>query len=181
MKKAYIITTIVTVVIAITAFLYSFLGYNSKSPNKIPKTPTPTLSPTTIPITPMPTPTPSPKLQTGIIEGSLGFPSEGIPENMVICAENTQTKENFCVSQHLKDSKYTYGIGYKIELPAGIYLVYATIPDYKEGYRAYYSEFVTCGLSINCSSHEPIVVSVSSEQTVTGIDPIDWYVQTPAG
>lgn len=111
---------------------------------------------------------------TGFIEGSLSNPSEFIPEDMVICAENTDTKKLYCTEEHIKDDKYTYKIGYKIEVPAGDYFVYAYLPEDKD-YKAYYSEFVTCGFSVNCPSHKPIKVTVQANQTESNIDPQDWY------
>ncbi len=41
-------------------------------------------------------------------------------------------------------------------------------------YRAYYSDFVTCGLNVNCPSHQPIAVEALAGKTVTA-DPHDWY------
>lgn len=110
----------------------------------------------------------------GIIEGSLGYPSEGIPSDMKVCAENIATKRTYCTEEHRKDTKYTYGEGYQIEIPSGDYYVYATLPSWKN-YKAYYSDFVICGLSVDCSSHKPILVQVKSGQIVSGIDPQDWY------
>jgi len=113
----------------------------------------------------------------GVIEGSLSYPSDFIPSDMKVCAENVATNKEYCTETHIKDSKYTYGEGYKIEVPPGSYYVFAAtqrIPDYK----AYYSEFVTCGLNVDCPSHKPIVVIVESGKTITFIDPHDWY-KTP--
>ena len=128
--------------------------------------------------TPLLTPTPTiPPEKTGTIEGSLSYPSEGIPEDLIVCAENTVTEQSFCTSQHLKNSKYTYGVGYKLEVVEGVYLVYAKLPN--EEQLAYYSEFVTCGLSVNCPSHKPIEVTVTGGETTTDVDPADWYNTTP--
>lgn len=131
----------------------------------------------TPPPSPSPTPTivisPTPISKSGTIEGSLSFPSEGIPENLEVCAENQDTKEVYCTDEHIQDSKYTYGIGYTLNVPAGIYLVYALDPS--GDYKAYYSEFVTCGLSVNCPSHEPIPVEVKAGETTSDVDPQDWY------
>jgi len=124
---------------------------------------------------------PPPEVQTGTIEGSLSYPSEFIPSHMTICAEDTSTKKQYCTKTHIQNQKYTYGVGYKIEdVPSGSYLVFAYFPggeaSYSESYRAYYSKFVTCGMSVDCASHDPIVVTVAAGQAVTGIDPQDWYV-----
>ena len=116
---------------------------------------------------------------TGTVEGSLSFPSEGIPSEMKICAEDTSTKKKYCTKKHIQNEKYTYRVGYKIEAPAGKYLVFAYLPSGSDGYpadyRAYYNEFVTCGLSVDCASHKPIVVTVKAGKTTSDIDPQDWY------
>ncbi len=118
----------------------------------------------------------------GIIEGSLAYPSEFIPEDMTICAENLATAQRFCTARHLKGKKYRYGEGYQLKVPPGEYHVYAYLPDpgkygagYSKDYRAYYSEFVKCGMREGCASHAPIVVKVKSGQNLKGIDPQDWY------
>lgn len=120
--------------------------------------------------------------QTGVIEGSLSYPSDFIPPDVTICAENLGTKKIYCTNKHLKAKKYQYQVGYKLTAPPGDYHVYAYLPDpakygatFPKDYRAYYSEFVKCGMSIDCPSHAPIVVKVKSGETVSGIDPQDWY------
>lgn len=120
------------------------------------------------------------KAGKGFIEGSLGYPSEGIPE-MNICAENVSTKVLTCTSKKINNRKYTYGEGYRLEVPTGTYYVFATLLPAGAGgsafanYKAYYSEFVTCGIDANCPSHAPVKVVVHVNQTVPQIDPIDWY------
>lgn len=113
----------------------------------------------------------------GIIEGSLSFPSEGIPEDMQVCAETLENTVVVCTGNQIDDEKYTYGVGYTLEVPAGRYFVYAQSQSFNEEYKAYFSDFVTCGLSAECTSHDPIVVEVSAGQTTEGVDPQDWYNQ----
>jgi hypothetical protein len=120
--------------------------------------------------------------QSGVIEGSLSYPSDFIPPDMTICAENLATKKIYSTHQHLKAKKYRYKVGYKLEVPPGDYHVYAYLPDpakygagFPKDYRAYYSEFVKCGMRVDCTSHAPIVVKVASSETVGDIDPQDWY------
>jgi len=114
---------------------------------------------------------------TGTIEGSLSFPAGGIPTEMAICAENITTKEQYCTGKHLQD---TARVGYKIEAPAESYYVFAYLPEggygYEADYRAYYSKFVTCGQSVDCTSHKLIVVTVTAGETTSNIDPQDWYI-----
>lgn len=111
---------------------------------------------------------------TGVIEGALGYPGEEIPGDMKVCAENLVTKHQYCTATHIESKRYRYGVGYRIEVPEGRYHVFATTASLK-GHRAYYSEFVTCGLRVSCPSHAPIVVTVLAGQTVSAVDPHDWY------
>lgn len=131
-------------------------------------------------ITPLLTPTPSAKPSNikGTIEGSLSYPSEGIPQSMIVCAENESLKDPICTSEKIKDAKYTYGTGYKLQVPEGKYFVYAKLPE--NSYSAYYSEFVTCGLLASCKDHTPIEVIVRGNQVTTEVDPQDWYNIVPS-
>jgi hypothetical protein len=110
--------------------------------------------------------------KTGFIEGSLSYPSEQIPPETV-CAENISTGKETCTDDRINDTKYQYGVGYKLEVPAGNYHVYAKVEGLDQ--KSYYSEFVTCGLDISCTSHDPITVTVTNGKTTTGVDPQDWY------
>ena len=107
----------------------------------------------------------------GYIKGSLGYPSEYIPE-MKVCAEDTTTGNSKCIDTAQNQQQY------QLEVAPGSYYVYAMLSDGQgafEDYKAYYSEFVTCGMTADCTSHDPIVVTVASGETETGIDPTDWY------
>ncbi len=119
----------------------------------------------------------------GIIDGSLSYPSDFIPE-MGVCAKNKKTKEEFCTYEMIEDEKYMYGFGYSIKIPAGTYNVYAQLTDPKstgaeldKNYKAYYSKFVTCGMDVECKSHKPIDVKVNGGKTIFNIDPQDWYAE----
>jgi len=117
----------------------------------------------------------------GKISGSLGYPSEYIPE-MAVCAETTDGYDEYCTYEMLEDDGYTYGVGYEISVPPGDYNVYAYLvdPDSTTGgsledYQAYYSKYVVCGMDIECTSHTPVKVTVGRNETESRIDPIDWY------
>ncbi|KKS76517.1 MAG: hypothetical protein UV49_C0011G0020 [candidate division WWE3 bacterium GW2011_GWA2_42_9] len=94
--------------------------------------------------------------QTGVITGSLGYPSEMIPVTMEICAIDILFPGIYCTDEHLQDSSFTYGVGYRLEVPASDYYVFAQVPNQPdatgETYKAYYSEFVTCGCYKNPNS-----------------------------
>lgn len=114
------------------------------------------------------------KASRGSIEGSLGYPSNYIPKTMSVCAENSETKETTCTDQQLLDKKYSYGIGYKLEVAPGTYTVYAKDPSWGD-YKAYYSDFVACGLTTGCGSHNAIEIKVETGKTTDKVDPVDWY------
>jgi hypothetical protein len=117
------------------------------------------------------------KAQKVTIEGSLSYPGNAIPTDMQICAQDiADAKNEFCTKEQVIDKKYTYGVGYKLELPTGNYFVYATVPSWA-GYKSYYDEFVTCGMKYGCANHTPIEVKVESGKNLSGIDPVDWYKQ----
>ncbi len=117
----------------------------------------------------------------GKISGSLGFPSEMIPA-MGVCAESPDSEDLYCTYEMLEREDYTYGVGYEINVPPGEYQVFSHLveenkenPGYTNEEKAYYSQFVTCGLLFECPSHKPIKVKVESREHVSRIDPIDWY------
>lgn len=95
---------------------------------------------------------------------------------MKICATNLATQESICTSEQINDTKYIYGIGYALTVPAGNYTVMASLPD-QASFHGIYSEFVTCGMTVQCPSHKFITVTVTPGQTTTDINPVDWYSQ----
>ena len=123
------------------------------------------------------------------IRGVLSYPSEGLPPEMVVCAENLKTANVLCKGTDDRDRQYD--TKYELVIPPGSYFIFATLPYDAEDnsdvppsqrmYRAYYSEYVRC-MKVNpsrnpeeCPSHAPIRVTVRSGQTVSSIDPGDWY------
>lgn len=157
-------------VIAVVSSVTTYFFLNSRSDKQYSVSQSSVVSPSQTYV--QPTSTPSQQTQTGFIDGSLSFPSERIPPQEV-CAESIKTQQKYCTSTNIENDKYQYGKGYRLEVPEGDYYVFATSggPDYK----AYYSEFVTCGFSVNCSSHQSIIVKVFSGKTTSNIDPQDWY------
>ncbi|MDZ7786148.1 MAG: hypothetical protein U5L95_03440 [Candidatus Saccharibacteria bacterium] len=108
---------------------------------------------------------------TGIISGEAGYPSERLPEDLEICLESVETNEivGECHEVNVAD--------YSIEAPEGTFYVFARTQD-RPDYRAYYNEFVECGLRADCpkSGHQALIgVEVTSGGTVEGVNPNDWY------
>ncbi len=114
------------------------------------------------------------QIRHGVITGSLSYPSDFMP-NLEICAVDIKTNESYCTYQMIQGPDFTYGYGYRLEVPAGNYQVYSKINDQFEDYKAYYSEFVKCGGEYTCTNHAPITIQVSADETVRKIDPVDWY------
>lgn len=140
----------------------------------------PTIKPTkvsTVQPTENPTPasTKKPEPKNGFISGSVSYPSEYIPPGLAVCAENDFIVDAFCTAEITSGAGPMSGYTYELEVPPGSYYVYSFDPEAGDAYQAYYSEFVTCGLSIECPSHDPILVTVKAGQKVEGIDPGDWY------
>ncbi len=160
--------------LSIVIFLFLFVGFFAIK-NKQKSASSKTTSPT---VTIANTPTPEVTEENGFLEGSLSYPSEQIPSELTVCAENSQTKKVYCTGEKINSQKYTYGLGYKLSVPPGNYLIYSQMPQ--ESYKAYYSDFVTCGLSINCKSHNPIPVEVKNNETSDKVDPQDWYNIEPS-
>ena len=105
---------------------------------------------------------------TGAIAGSLSYPSDYLPDDLQVCAEETASGEVICKGG-FKDQSYV------LELPAGTYHVWARTDDYEAGYRAYYNQAVRCGLDVACTDRTVIDVAVKAGETITGVDPADWY------
>ena len=119
---------------------------------------------------------------TGVITGELSYPSDHIPKEIHICAENVVSAEITCTNDHVVGSGDNGLTTYRLEVAPGEYRVFAILPEGAEfkpasglDYRAYYSEFVTCGAQASCPSHEPITVKIEAGQTVSGVGPNDWY------
>jgi len=111
-----------------------------------------------------------PKVMTAKISGKVSFPSEMIPEDLTVVIRNNGSGKLYTTRDWNKKTK-----NYLIEVAApGMYEVFA-LSQQKPGYKAYYSEFVVCGLGAACKSHKPIILDVQPEAELNNIDPADWY------
>jgi hypothetical protein len=108
----------------------------------------------------------------GAITGNLSYPSEFIPA-LTVVAFNLENGQWFYVQTEVNQATYVLD-----DLPVGTYHVVAYpqpsagIPD---DVAAGYTEMVPCGLATNCTDHTLIPVQVKAGETITGIDPGDWY------
>lgn len=110
-----------------------------------------------------------------LLRGELSYPSDYIPNDMRVCAEDISSGQPHCDAQIRSRGRSRT---YDLSVPAGRYRVYATTSEWPN-YKAYYSEAVTCGLHVGCTSHEPIIVTLRAGETKAEVNPHDWYAATP--
>jgi hypothetical protein len=110
---------------------------------------------------------------------------------MVICVQDVgiQAGPTYCSNDaisRLRQQKISFQVNhrraaYSVTVPKGRYLIYATFPRGKaptsdmENMRAYYDDFVRCGMNVNCTSKKRIEIKVSAGAHIRGITVGDWY------
>ena len=105
--------------------------------------------------------------QTGAVTGKVCFPSEVIPA-MNVYFRNTTNGELSEFANPENQSDFSF------ELPAGTYEAFAYLQN-GEGGGGSYSQFVPCGLSVDCADHSLLAFDVQPQQTTTNIEICDWY------
>lgn len=117
----------------------------------------------------------------GRIEGSTSYPSEYIPEQ-IVCAQPVAGGSEICIDVPGGDS-VELTPSWRLDVPAGDYYVSSRLKDPAEmgsdfgDYRAFYTQYVLCGLEVSCTDHTKVVVTVPSGETVSDINPYDWYIR----
>lgn len=109
----------------------------------------------------------------GSISGSLSYPAESLPAMYVTAFEIGTQNYKYVITA---EGQQTYQID---GLTPGNYQVVA----YTVGSQSFpanlaggYTQAVVCGLGAGCSDHTLVNVSVTAGQSVTGINPADWYL-----
>ena len=105
----------------------------------------------------------------GKIEGVLGYPSEVIPSLEVYAFDVTDESKYFLVKTNPNQGTFTIE-----DVTPGTYNVVA----YSVGYSNLsggFSKAVPCGLSVECTDHSLISVTVDAGETTTGVEVRDWY------
>ncbi len=108
---------------------------------------------------------------TGYISGTLMYPAEGIPPLRVVAFPLAGGAPSY-TDTVANQSSYT------LELAVGVYHVVAyTIggDGFPTGLSGGYTQMVPCGLSVDCSDHSLIDVTVMTGATTSGVDPNDYY------
>lgn len=110
---------------------------------------------------------------TGSISGDhLGYPGPGVPP-LSIYAIRTDDAASYCMVDTNSDQR-----SYRISgLAGGSYYLLAYPKTMGLGLVGAYTRFVPCGESASCHDHSLVPVAVRDGQTVTGINPNDYYAQ----
>lgn len=103
----------------------------------------------------------------GTISGTIKYPSEEIPP-LVVCAVNLKTEKKQC-AQTLPNTP-----SYALRVPEGEYWVYSEREGDPDKRKAWYSEYLECGLLPECKDHSPVAVTVKNDE-ITEAHPNDWY------
>jgi len=122
--------------------------------------------------------------QSGKITGKLTYPSDMIPQDLVLCVKATSLYNEpvYCSNDRvsrLRAAKVSFRLSlgsatYEASLPAGTYLIYARTGQ-MPGIDAYYNDFIKCGMTVRCRSKRPIPVKVRPRQTTRGITVGDFW------
>lgn len=104
--------------------------------------------------------------QTGTVEGSICYPSEGIPP-MTLYFQPLIGEDAVAVPVAQDQSTYS------TQLAPGNYTAFAWLPDFSLG--GSYTQAVACGLQVGCTDHTLIEFSVMAGNTTSGVDVCDWY------
>ncbi|NJN43530.1 MAG: hypothetical protein HC806_01495 [Anaerolineae bacterium] len=126
----------------------------------------PTQAPTAV-VAEEPTPAGSGLAQLGTVAGKVCFPSEVIPP-MSAFFRNAATGQLSELTIAENQSSF------RIELPVGTYEAFAYLYN-SDGGGGSYSQYVLCGLSVDCVDHELIAFDVQPNQTTENVDICDWY------
>ncbi len=111
----------------------------------------------------------SPIAQVGTISGTLGYPSEGIPQLEIYAIKEDDHSVYFKTTTQANQQSFTIET-----VTPGIYVVVAyTLSD--NGLTGGYTKAVACGLSAECTDHSLVQVEVMAGQTEAGVAITDWY------
>ena len=108
----------------------------------------------------------------GSIRGILSYPGEFIPPLRVV-AIHLETQAAYFIDT--AENQTTYQID---GLPPGDYYVIAYTKD--GSLAGGYTQMVLCGLSVECTDHSLIPVTVHAGQVTDNINPGDWYAPADA-
>ena len=111
----------------------------------------------------------------GSITGNILYPSEGIPNDVKVTAVSLSDGKTYDATVTNDGVQATYSVS----VPAGKYNIYGTRAGFKDAagvvWKAYYDQFVLCGMSTTCKDTSKIVLNVQASKTVSNVTIGDWY------
>jgi len=112
------------------------------------------------------TATPGISSGTGQVLGEICYPGENIPEMTIYLQEtNTQRTLDFSVAENQNS--------YQLEIPAGVYVAFAWLPNKEVG--GGYTQFVRCKKTIlSCTDHGLVPFLVQENHVTVDVDICDW-------
>jgi hypothetical protein len=128
-------------------------------------------APTTISPT---APTTTKAVTKGSIDIALGYPAGGIPP-LKVCLFTVPAKAGeygksfYCETSATNQTEMTMAVN------PGTYHIFAWPADGQYKLVGSWTPAVACGLSVDCKDHSPLVVTVKSDQTTSGVAIKDWY------
>lgn len=119
--------------------------------------------------------------ENGTVIGKIMYPASGIPTKVKVFAEETKTGKTYeatvTFSDPTKDVSAT--ATYTVSAPAGSYYIYGSLAGFNDQngspWKAYYNQFVICGMAASCKDTTKVVVNISAAKTVESITIGDWY------
>jgi hypothetical protein len=115
----------------------------------------------------------------GVVEGSLMFPSEKIPDGMYVCVRNIDTGYEYCSDKNIESDRFRYKKGYRLEAPSGQYVAAGI---YREGLgnsqidKVMEFKYTGCKGS-DCHNGPLLVFSVECNKIIENINLFDgWRV-----
>lgn len=119
--------------------------------------------------------------ENGTVLGKIMYPASGIPTKIKVFAEDTTSGKTYEATVTFSDpTKDVSGTAtYTVSIPAGSYYVYGTLAGFNDQngslWKAYYNQYVICGMAASCTDTTKVVVNVAAAKTVESITIGDWY------
>lgn len=104
----------------------------------------------------------------GTIHGAVNYPSDHVPP-LLVYAIDTATGTGYYVATAADQRTFTM-----VGLPPGTYHVLARTQG-SPVLRAGYTAAVLCGLTVECTDHTLLPVTVTAGAATGGVDVFDWY------
>lgn len=120
--------------------------------------------------------------QSGQITGKLVYPGDGIPRDLVLCITSSEPETTLCSNfkaSTLTAARMVFKIDrrkatYQVTLPPGNYHIFAKTGE-MPGHRAFYNEYVKCGMEYTCRSKKPIILAVRNGKIIKGVSVGDFW------